>query len=58
LIADEVGGDLSNDYPYIEKNTNFGPGGRLVVEMGRDFVSALQPGGFLYYPRMKANMTE
>jgi hypothetical protein len=26
--------------------------------MGRDFVSALQPGGFLYYPRMKANVTD
>jgi hypothetical protein len=32
--------------------------GRLVVVMGQDFVSALQPGGFLYYPRMKANVTE
>jgi hypothetical protein len=31
---------------------------RLVVVMGRDFISALQPGGFLYYPRMKANVTE
>jgi hypothetical protein len=31
---------------------------RLVVVMGRDFVSALQPCGFLYYPRMKANVTE
>jgi hypothetical protein len=26
--------------------------------MGQDFVSALQSGGFLYYPRMKANVTE
>jgi hypothetical protein len=25
---------------------------RLVVAMGRDFVSALQPGGFLYCPRI------
>jgi hypothetical protein len=32
--------------------------GRLVVVTGRDFVSALQPGGFLYYPRIKANVTE
>jgi hypothetical protein len=32
--------------------------GRLVVVMGQDFVSALQSGGFLYYPRMKANVTE
>jgi hypothetical protein len=30
---------------------------RLLVVMGRDFVSALQPGGLLYYPRMKANLT-
>jgi hypothetical protein len=26
--------------------------------MGRDFVSALQPGGFLYYPWRNANVTE
>jgi hypothetical protein len=31
---------------------------RLVVVMGRDFVSTLQPGGFLYYPWIKANVTE
>jgi hypothetical protein len=32
--------------------------GRLVFVMGRDFVSALRPDSFLYYPRMKANVTE
>jgi hypothetical protein len=32
--------------------------GTLVVVMGQDFVSALQPGGFLYYPRMKENAAE
>jgi hypothetical protein len=31
---------------------------RLLVVTGRDFVSALQPGGFLYYTCMKANVTE
>jgi hypothetical protein len=50
--------DLSNDYPYIEKTLILVRGDRLIVEMGRDFVSALQPGGFLYYPRMKANVTD
>jgi hypothetical protein len=31
---------------------------RLVVVLGRDFVSALKAGGFLYYPLLKANVTE
>jgi hypothetical protein len=31
---------------------------RLLVVMGRDFVSALQPCGLLYCPWMKANVTE